>query len=66
MEIINDIRKMGYTGGNTQAYQYQSFLKETNRIKALNYVEQQKQPIPCVKRLSNRGGKMCWAFSQSY
>ena len=54
MEIINDIRKIGYTGGNTQAYQYLSFLKETNGVTTLNYVEQRKQPIPYIKRLSSR------------
>jgi len=32
MEIINNIRQIGYTGGNTQAYQYLSFLKETNGV----------------------------------
>ncbi|MCG6191298.1 transposase [Maribellus maritimus] len=54
MEIINDIRKMGYTGRNTQAYQYLSFLKETNGVTTLNYVEQRKQPIPYIKRLNSR------------
>ncbi|WP_425531635.1 transposase [Draconibacterium aestuarii] len=54
MEIINDIRKMGYTGGNTQANQYISFLKKTNGTTALNYVEQRRQPIPYIKRLSSR------------
>lgn len=54
MEIINDIRKMGYTGGNTQANQYISFLKKTNGVTALNYVEQRRQPIPYIKRLSSR------------
>jgi transposase len=54
MEIINDIRKMGYTGGNTQAYQYLSLLKETSGSTTLNYVEQRRQPIPYIKRLSSR------------
>ncbi len=54
MEIINDIRQIGYTGGNTQAYQYLSFLKETNGVTTLNYVEQRKQPIPYIKRLRSR------------
>ncbi len=54
MEIINDIRKMGYTGGNTQAYQSLSFLKEANGVTTLNYVEQRRQPIPYIKRLSTR------------
>jgi len=38
MEIINDVRKMGYTGGNSQAYQYTSFLKETSGSTALSGV----------------------------
>jgi len=54
MEIINDIRKMGYTGGNTQANQYISFLKQTNKVTSLNYNELQSQPIPYIKRLSSR------------
>ncbi|SHE54182.1 Transposase [Mariniphaga anaerophila] len=54
MEIINDIRKMGYTGGNTQANQYISFLKQTNEVTSLNYNELQSQPIPYIKRLSSR------------
>nr|WP_319571063.1 hypothetical protein [uncultured Draconibacterium sp.] len=54
MEIINDIRKMGYTGGNTQANQYISVLKETNGVTTLNYVEQRRQPIPYIKRMSSR------------
>jgi hypothetical protein len=54
IEIINDIRKMGYTGGNTQAYDYISFLKETNESTALSYVEQRRKPIPYIKRLSSR------------
>lgn len=54
MEIINDIREMGYTGGNTQAYKYLSFLKETSSSTALDYVEQRRQPIPYIKRLSSR------------
>ena len=54
IEIINDIRKMGYTGGNTQAYDYISFLKETNESMALNDVEQRRKPIPYIKRLSSR------------
>ncbi|MCY1719118.1 transposase [Prolixibacteraceae bacterium Z1-6] len=45
---------MGYTGGNTQANQYISFLKKTNGTTALNYVEQRRQPIPYIKRLSSR------------
>ncbi len=54
IEIINDIRKMRYTGGNTQAYDYISFLKKTNESTALSYVEQRRKPIPYVKRLSSR------------
>lgn len=54
MEIINDIREMGYTGGNTQAYQYLSFLEKTNGVTTLNYIEQRRQPIPYIKRLSSR------------
>lgn len=54
MEIINDIRKMGYAGGNTQAYQYLSLLKETNGVTTLNYAEQRKQQIPYINRLSSR------------
>ena len=54
MEIINDIRKMGYTGRNTQANQYISVLKETNGVTTLNYVEQRRQPIPYIKRMSSR------------
>lgn len=54
MEIINNIRTMGYTGGNTQAYNYISFLKETSESTALSYVEQRGNPIPYIKRLSPR------------
>ncbi len=54
MEIINDIRKMGYTGGNSQAYQYISFLKEASESTALGYVEQRRRPVPYIKQLSSR------------
>lgn len=46
MEIINDIRKMGYTDGNTQPHQYLAFFKETNGVTTLNYIEQRKQSPP--------------------
>jgi len=45
MGIINNIQKMVYTGGNTQACQYIPLLKETIGATVLCYVEQLRQPI---------------------
>jgi transposase len=53
-EIIEDIRKMGYSGGNTQAYQYIAYLKETTKGVAFNYIEHQQIKVPFIKRLSTR------------
>ncbi len=66
MEIINDIREMGYTGGNPQANQHISFLKETNGVTALSYVEQRRQPIPYIKRLSTRELAKCIGHSLNH
>ncbi len=53
-EIIEDIRKMGYSGGNTQAYQYITYLTETTKGAAVNHVEHRQIKIPFIKRLSTR------------
>lgn len=52
--IIEEIRQMGYLGGNTQAYQYINFLKGTTPNIAANYTELQQKRMPYVKRLSSR------------
>jgi transposase len=53
-QIIADIRKMGYYGGNTQAYQYITQLRETTKGTAVNYSEHRSVKIPYIKRLSTR------------
>ena len=53
--IVEEIRQMGYQGGNTQAYEHINFLKRTIPTNiAASRTELQQQEIPYVKRLSTR------------
>lgn len=53
-KIIEDIRKMGYFSGNTQAYLYITHLKETTKGVAINHIEHRQIEVPYIKRLSTR------------
>lgn len=52
--LIEDIRKMGYWGGNTQAYQHISFLKGTIQTTKMNQSNVQQKGIIFIKMLSTR------------
>ncbi|WP_320167800.1 hypothetical protein [Mangrovibacterium marinum] len=53
--IVEEIRQMGYQGGNTQAYEHINFLKLTipTTIAAAR-IELHQKEIPYIKRLSPR------------
>ncbi|MCT4644563.1 MAG: ISL3 family transposase [Carboxylicivirga sp.] len=53
-DIVADIRQMGYSGGNSQAYLYIRQLKGTTGNMALSQSEINLQNIPYIKPLSTR------------
>ncbi|MCT4646356.1 MAG: ISL3 family transposase [Carboxylicivirga sp.] len=53
-DIINEIKELGYNGGQTQAYQNINMLKERHKLSTPGLAQLQKVKIPFVKPLSTR------------
>ena len=54
MDIINEIKELGYTGSKTQAYTNINAIKENFDIRTLGFSQVQYKKTPYVKPLSSR------------
>ena len=53
-DIINEIKELGYNGGQTQAYLNINMLKEKHKLPTPGQAQLQREKIPFVKPLSSR------------